>query len=35
VMPVVGTELLTTLLIGMLGLGGMRTVEKLQGVASK
>ena len=31
VMPVVSTELLTTLLIGMLGLGGMRTVEKLQG----
>lgn len=26
---------LTTLLIGMLGLGGMRTVEKLQGVANK
>lgn len=29
------TELLTTLLIGMLGLGGMRTVEKLNGKASK
>jgi hypothetical protein len=27
--PVMETELLTTLLIGMLGLGGMRTVEKL------
>ena len=31
--PAMQTELLTTLLIGMLGLGGMRTVEKLQGVA--
>jgi hypothetical protein len=31
--PVMQTELLTTLLVGMLGLGGMRTVEKLQGVA--
>lgn len=33
--PVLNTELLTTLLVGMLGLGGMRTVEKLQGVARK
>lgn len=33
--PVLDTELLTTLLVGMLGLGGMRTVEKLQNVASK
>lgn len=33
--PVMQTELLTTLLVGMLGLGGMRTVEKLNGVASK
>lgn len=33
--PVMETELLTTLLVGMLGLGGMRTVEKLQGVARK
>jgi hypothetical protein len=33
--PVMQTELLTTLLIGMLGLGGMRTIEKLQGVAVK
>jgi hypothetical protein len=33
--PVMQTELLTTLLIGMLGLGGMRTVEKLNGVATK
>lgn len=31
--PVMQTELLTTLLVGMLGLGGLRTVEKLQGVA--
>lgn len=31
--PVLNNELLTTLLVGMLGLGGMRTVEKLQGVA--
>ena len=35
VLPIMQTELLTTLLVGMLGLGGMRTVEKLQGVASK
>jgi hypothetical protein len=35
VLPQMQTELLTTLLVGMLGLGGMRTVEKLQGVASK
>ena len=35
VLPAMQTELLTTLLVGMLGLGGMRTVEKLQGVASK
>lgn len=34
-LPVMETELLTTLLIGMLGLGGLRTVEKLQGVAKK
>jgi len=34
-LPVMQTELLTTLLVGMLGLGGMRTVEKLQGAASK
>jgi len=34
-LPAMQTELLTTLLVGMLGLGGMRTVEKLQGVASK
>jgi hypothetical protein len=32
---VLDTQLLTTLLVGMLGLGGMRTVEKLQNVASK
>lgn len=31
--PVMETELLTTLLVGMLGLGGMRTVEKLSKVA--
>jgi len=31
--PVMQTELLTTLLVGMLGLGGMRTVEKLNKVA--
>jgi hypothetical protein len=34
-LPVLNTELLTTLLVGMLGLGGLRTVEKLQGVAAK
>jgi hypothetical protein len=34
-LPIMQTELLTTLLVGMLGLGGLRTVEKLQGVASK
>lgn len=33
VLPIMQTELLTTLLVGMLGLGGMRTVEKLQGKA--
>jgi hypothetical protein len=32
-LPVMQTELLTTLLVGMLGLGGMRTVEKLNKVA--
>lgn len=32
-LPIMQTELLTTLLVGMLGLGGMRTVEKLQGKA--
>ncbi len=31
VFPAMQTELLTTLLVGMLGLGGMRTVEKLNG----
>jgi Holin of 3TMs, for gene-transfer release len=30
-LPVMQTELLTTLLVSMLGLGGMRTVEKLNG----
>jgi len=34
-LPIMQTELLTTLLVGMLGLGGMRTVEKLNNVASK
>lgn len=34
-LPALDVSLLTTLLVGMLGLGGMRTVEKLQGVASK
>lgn len=34
-MVVLDVSLLTTLLVGMLGLGGMRTVEKLNGVASK
>lgn len=33
--PALDVSLLTTLLVGMLGLGGMRTVEKLQGVATK
>ena len=32
-LPTMQTELLTTLLVGMLGLGGMRTVEKLNGVS--
>jgi len=31
-LPIMPIELLTTLLIGMLGLGGMRTMEKLNGV---
>jgi hypothetical protein len=35
VVPKIETGDLMTLLIGMLGLGGMRTVEKLQGVHSK
>lgn len=35
ILPKMDTELLTTLLISMLGMGGLRTVEKLQGVASK
>lgn len=35
VMPTLDTSTLTTLLIGMLGLGGMRTVEKLSGVQGK
>ena len=34
-LPVMETELLTTLLVGLLGLGGLRTVEKLNGRASK
>ena len=34
-LPIMETELLTTLLVGMLGLGGMRTVEKLSGKAAK
>lgn len=33
--PPIPMDSLMTLLIGMLGLGGMRTVEKLNGVASK
>jgi hypothetical protein len=33
VMPTLDVSLLSTLLIGMLGLGGMRTVEKLNGAA--
>jgi len=32
---VMDVSLLTTLLVGMLGFGGMRTVEKLSGVAGK
>jgi len=32
-MVVMDVSLLTTLLVGMLGFGGMRTVEKLQGVS--
>lgn len=34
VFPALDTETLMTLLMGMLGLGGMRTYEKTQGVAS-
>lgn len=34
VFPTLDTGTLTTLLIGMLGLGGMRTAEKLQNAAS-
>lgn len=32
-MPTVNTEVLMPVLLGLLGLGGMRTVEKLKGVA--
>jgi len=35
VLPSLDSGTLLTLLFGMLGLGGMRTVEKLNGVASK
>lgn len=31
-LPTLDNSLLTTLLVGLLGLGGMRTLEKLQGV---
>lgn len=34
-LPVFDTELLNTTLFGMLGLGTMRTVEKIKGVATK
>lgn len=33
--PQLDTSTLTTMLLGMLGLGGMRTFEKIQGVARK
>lgn len=33
VLPALDMEALTTLLLGMLGLGGLRTFEKLKGVA--
>lgn len=32
-MPTVNTDVLMPVLLGLLGLGGMRTVEKLKGVA--
>lgn len=35
ILPSLQTELLTTLLVGMLGLGGMRTIEKLSGAEGK
>lgn len=35
VFPTLDTGTLTTMLLGMLGLGGMRTFEKIQGVARK
>jgi hypothetical protein len=34
-MPSLDMSTLLTLLAGMLGLGGLRTVEKLSGVAAK
>jgi len=34
-MPVFDTQSLLTVLLGMLGLGGMRTFEKVKGVARK
>jgi len=33
--PVIDTMLTMQLLLGLLGLGGMRTTEKLKGVATK
>jgi hypothetical protein len=33
--PILDTSLLTTLVFALLGLGGMRTAEKIKGVASK
>lgn len=32
-MPVVNTDILTPVMMGLLGLGGMRTAEKFKGVA--
>lgn len=34
-LPNIDTSVLLTLLIGMLGLGGLRTTEKIKGVATK
>jgi len=34
-LPGIDTSVLLTLLLGMLGLGGMRTAEKINGVAAK
>ena len=33
--PIINTDITTTILLGMLGLGAMRTTEKVKGIKSK